>query len=123
LPKKHIDVARLIIECRTGESPQKNLFAGAIVVWSDWASPLRGRKCGDEGEEPHHQQSLRQSRWFSWAGGFAVFDDLLRRRFGDHTNGRYKFDGGAMRGSHNSAFDPQTLVLLVTIRRACRIAG
>jgi hypothetical protein len=56
----------------------------------------------------------RQSRWFSWAGGFAVFDDLLRRRFADHTNGRYKFDGGAMRGSHNSAFDPQTLVLLVT---------
>jgi hypothetical protein len=23
-----------------GESPQKNLFAGAIVVWSDWASPF-----------------------------------------------------------------------------------
>jgi len=34
------------------------------------------------------------------------------RRSINHVDRSYKVDGGAMRGFHNSSFDPQTLVLL-----------
>src|SRR5436309_5992066 len=36
----------------------------------------------------------------------------LRRGFHESQHRPYKVEGGAMRGSHNSSFDPQTLVVL-----------
>jgi hypothetical protein len=39
----------------------------------------------------------------------------LHQSFGNHTDRPYQIEGEAMRGFHNSAFDPQTLVLLEAV--------